>query len=107
MRVVATEKCKTYYGMVCIDIAKGDEFEGGFAEFLFHGGAPVTVIEDTPEPDPTTEPVADLLDITGTAKDVLAWVGGSADRAIEAFEAESATDKPRKTLLSRLEEIAS
>lgn len=106
MRVVATEKCKTYYGMVCIDIAEGDEFEGGFAEFLALGGAPVTVIEDAPEPDPVPEPAADLLDISGTAKEVLAWVGDNPARAVEAREAEAARDKPRSTLLKSLDELA-
>jgi hypothetical protein len=52
------------------------------------------------------EPAPDVLDITGTAAQVLEWVGDDPDRARAAHEAESEKDKPRSTLLRKLEEIA-
>lgn len=41
----------------------------------------------------------------GTAEDVLAWVGTDTERALAAIEAEEAREKPRKTLLSKLENL--
>lgn len=39
----------------------------------------------------------------GTADEVLAWVGDDVERALAALEAENAREKPRKTLLAKLE----
>jgi hypothetical protein len=126
MRVVATESFKTYYKMVCIDVEEGEGFDGEFADFLITGGAPVEPAgadkspepaapqrpEDPPagpesdsDPEPDGEP-GDELDITGTAADVLEWVGDDPQRAAEARAAESAKDKPRSTLLTKLDAIA-
>jgi hypothetical protein len=43
----------------------------------------------------------------GTAREVLAWVGDSAERATQAIEAEQATMDPRKVLIRDLTKIAS
>lgn len=42
----------------------------------------------------------------GNIDEILAWVGGDADRARLALEAEEAQSKPRVTLLEELREIA-
>lgn len=41
----------------------------------------------------------------GTADEILAWVGGDTERALAAIEAEEAREKPRKTLLAKLESV--
>jgi hypothetical protein len=123
MRVVAKESFKTYFQMVCIDVSQGDEFEGDFADFLAAGGAPVepAIAASEPEPpadEPSADPPADdepdekpddepgdELDISGTANDVLEWVGDDPHRAAEARAAESAKDKPRSTLMQKLDNI--
>lgn len=126
MRVVATESFKTYYGMVCIDVAEGAEAEGDFAVFLAEGGAPVRILEDdrpeqdepaTDVQDPEVEDVppdanghadedGDAPDADATAADVVAWVGEDPDRAAQALEAEQAREKPRSTLIKQLSRIA-
>jgi hypothetical protein len=53
--------------------------------------------------DPDTH--ADVPD--GTAAEVLAWVDGDAERALLAYAFESAREKPRSTLLAKLDELAS
>jgi len=42
----------------------------------------------------------------GTAAEVLAWVGDDPEYAAAALETERNADKPRKTLISKLEAIA-
>lgn len=119
MRVVATEDFKTYFQMVCIDVAAGDELEGDFADFLVAGGAPVepagAAEASEPAAPPSNDPPADPpsdndpddeLDISGTAADVLEWVGDDLHRAAEARAAEVAKDKPRSTLLQKLDAIS-
>jgi hypothetical protein len=129
MRVVATEDFKTYYGMVCIDVVAGEEFDGGFAEFLTTGGAPVRALDDgepasvsgsaevppVEDPPPVAESettagpepgVGPGLDITGSAADVLAWVDSDPGRATEALTAEQAKDKPRTGLVKQLTKLA-
>lgn len=114
MRVVATESFKTYFQMVCIDVAEGDELEGDFADFLAAGGAPVEPVgaAETAEPaappaddPPPDEDPDDELDISGTAAEVLDWVYDDPERAAAAHAAESAKDKPRSTLLKALDGI--
>lgn len=41
----------------------------------------------------------------GSSKEVLAWVGDDPERALLALEAEQAEDKPRKGLVSDLEDL--
>lgn len=69
-----------------------------------------TALTGAPGPQPADPSVVDPatagLDINGTAAQVLDWVGDDEERARAAHEAETGRDKPRKTLLSKLEEIA-
>lgn len=69
----------------------------GAEEGAWRGGAPAAV----KDPQPVAETVPD-----GTAETVLAWVGDDTGRAREAIAAEEARDKPRKTLLGKLDPIA-
>jgi hypothetical protein len=41
----------------------------------------------------------------GSVKAVLNWVGDDPDRAVEAFTAESESEKPRKSLVAALEAL--
>ena len=110
MRVVATEKFKTYFRMKMIRAEEGQEFAGDLAEHLLHGRCPVEQVGEPPtgeepgeEPGETGE--TGELDIGGTAEQVLAWVGDDPERANQANGAESAKDKPRSTLVAKLEQI--
>lgn len=52
-----------------------------------------------------TVPVEETAVPDGTADDVLAWVGSDTERALAAIEAEENREKPRKTLLAKLEAL--
>lgn len=41
----------------------------------------------------------------GTIKEVLEWVGDDKEKAQEIYDAETAKDKPRQTLITHLEEL--
>lgn len=63
--------------------------------------APLTVnTSDNNEPKKEALP-----DGVNTIKEVLDWVGGDQDRAILVLEAEESEEKPRVTLVEKLEEI--
>jgi hypothetical protein len=62
-------------------------------------GEPVSSVE-TSEPLPEAVP-------EGSAEVVLSWVDGDPERALAAWEAEQARDKPRTTLLAALEKLVS
>lgn len=62
--------------------------------------APAMVIDDS-QPDPEPDPVPD-----GTVAEVLAWVDGNSGRAVRAWEAEAAKEKPRASLVAELEKLA-
>jgi hypothetical protein len=114
MRVITEQPIETYFELRMLRIPADTELKGSLAAHLYHCGAPVKVIDPAGINDPVapvqesaTEPVQDdVLDITGTVEEVLTWVGDEPGRAAEAHEAESGKDKPRSTLLKRLEEIA-
>lgn len=69
--------------------------------------AKVATPEPTPTPEsaPTPEESISSAVPVGTAKEILEWVGGDAERALEAIESEEAAEKPRKVLLADLEKI--
>lgn len=100
MRVIAERDLETYFELRMIRIAEGVEVKGSLAAHLVACRAPVRAVGEQPVEKP------DELNIAGTVEDVLAWVADDTGRATEAYEAESAKDKPRSTLLKRLEEIA-
>lgn len=99
MRVVVNEDMKVFHGHVPAELKKGQEVTGSLAELLLTS-APRKVTRADAEPAP-----ADELDIDGKIEDVLEWVGDDQERALAAHIAESEKDKPRSTLLSRLDEI--
>lgn len=90
----AVHKCQL------LTFTPGQVVKGDIASYLLDTGAAVTQLE----PDEPAVPV-DELDITGTIEQVLDWVGGNPDRALEASLAESEKEKPRSSLLGRLNEI--
>lgn len=102
MRVIAERDIETYFELRMISIPEGTELKGSLAAHLHACRAPVRVVGEQPE----TPEQPDGLDITGTVEEIIAWVGDDTGRATEAYEAESGKDKPRTTLLKRLEEIA-
>lgn len=67
--------------------------------------------ESAPDADSSPEPTGESAgeDVggvpTGSAEGVLAWVGDDADRAVAALEAEEKRDKPRATLVAKLEKV--
>jgi hypothetical protein len=65
----------------------------------------VEVAEPAPVVAPAeTVPVEESVP-DGTADEIMAWVGTDTERALAAIEAEEAREKPRKTLLSKLEAL--
>lgn len=126
MRVRARTALRPYYNYRLIDISAGTEVSGGLAVHLLETGSDVEPSDDAAQswapsaaPEATPAEVADRsgghdagaapdtkLDIGGTADEVLAWVDGDPDRAEDAIELETAKDKPRQTLLKKLDKIA-
>lgn len=115
MRVRVTEKTSAYWNYAVRTFEAGEELEGDLARLLADNTPEGTV--EVLEADPGPEPEGDGsdgsdgdppagLDIDGTAKDVLAWVGDDPDRAEEALAAEQAKDSPRSTLVKTLQKIA-
>lgn len=79
--------------------------------FYVHGGSPQTTehIVTTEKVDAAkdVEIVTSIaIDINKSAKDILSEVGRDKELAIKYVEAEKSTDKPRVTLIKRLEDIA-
>ncbi|MBR8638593.1 hypothetical protein KEF29_03085 [Streptomyces tuirus] len=117
MRVRVTKETTAYWNYAVQTFKEGQELTGDLAELLADNAPAesIEVLEDDrpaqPEPDADAgqgeggEPPAEL-DIEGTAKEVLAWVGDDPDRAAEALEAEQAKDSPRSTLVKTLQKIA-
>lgn len=103
MRVVVTASFTTYYQGVVASYDAGTVLDGELAAYLLQGGSAVKPIDDQ-EADAATAPV---LDISGTAAQILDWVGGDPGRAREAAAAEASRDKPRSTLLAELNKTAS
>lgn len=106
MRVVAAEDFRAYLGYQPHQFTKGQEIKGKTAVHLLRTGAPVEPADDEARMVlGPSEPAMDELDVDGTIETVMAWVGDDPERALEAHEAESEKDKPRSTLLSRLEDV--
>lgn len=64
---------------------------------------------DLPSAEPAPMPEASEPETVpdGTAAEVLAWVAGDPERALQAYTVEEKRDKPRSTLLAKLEELVS
>ncbi len=72
--------------------------------------APGTEPAQTPDAPSAPAPVAESVagsDVVpaGTAKEVLAWVGGDPDRAAQALAAEEASSQPRSVLVGDLKKL--
>lgn len=102
MRVRVLEACTPYWNYQVHNLTAGAEVVGEFAGYLATTGAPVEALDSTSEPDLPSG----VLDIDGSAAEILAWVGELPERATEALEAEVAKDKPRSTLVKALEKLA-
>lgn len=77
-----------------------DVLELGLIEEVDDPAEPASSEADDQDPtDPEAVP-------SGTAEDVLAWVGDDQSRALRALEAEKAGDNPRTTLIGKLEKLA-
>lgn len=66
--------------------------------------APPTPAEIAARPLPVPEPTGPVVP-RGTAREVLTWVDGDAEKAQMALEAELAEDPPRKSLVGELKKI--
>ncbi|MFG2826109.1 hypothetical protein ACGFWI_01280 [Streptomyces sp. NPDC048434] len=131
MRVRARAALRPYYNYRLIDISEGEEVSGGLALHLLETGSDVEPADDAAAdwqpaaaegadseqaPDdggaggdgqePSGGKQVTELDIDGNADDVVAWVGDDPERAEDAIEQETAKDKPRSTLLKKLQKIA-
>lgn len=115
MRVRVLEECRTYwnYGMHKLNV--GDVVKGGLAEYLAATGGPVEVLDapevsstqlEDPESPGGGEPGGSSGGVPdGTADEVLTWVGDDPKKAATAIEVEELRDKPRSTLIGKLEKI--
>ncbi|MEV4246969.1 hypothetical protein AB0J63_26595 [Streptosporangium canum] len=100
MRIRARETIRAYWNYQIHELEEGQVVKGGLADYL--AGDPRVDVLDAPAPAPAS---SNELDIDGTINEVLNWVGDDPVRAEQAREAESAKEKPRSTLLTRLNEI--
>jgi hypothetical protein len=80
----------------------------GIADRVAKGQLRLVNADGTPLADPVPAPaVPDSDEVpTGSMAVVLGWVGESRERAARALEVEQAAEKPRKTLLTTLEALA-
>lgn len=68
---------------------------------------PVASAVGAAEPESETVPEQVLEPVpSGTSGEVLAWVGGDQDRARQALDTEQQRDKPRSSLVAKLEKLA-
>lgn len=96
-----------YDGAVVSDNVVDEEFllrhlDRGWVEEVDES-APEPEPADPPDPTPPVDPDAVP---TGTADEVLAWVGDNSARAGRALVVEKTTEKPRTTLLDKLTKLA-
>ena len=80
----------------------------GIADRVARGQLRLVNADGTPLAGPApVPPVPDSDEVpTGSMAVVLGWVGESRERATRALEVEQAAEKPRKTLLTTLEALA-
>lgn len=67
--------------------------------------APVTVKADKGSTAVESDNHNEIPKNVNTIKEILEWVGEDQDKAILVLENEEASDKPRTTLVEKLEEI--
>lgn len=100
--VKTTEKFSVYWHYQVWNLAKGEQVNGGLADYLLETGGPVEKLETAP-PGPAVDADGDGVP-DGTVAQVTDWVGGDKERAALALAAEKAKgDKARATLVAALE----
>lgn len=121
MQVTADETFTAVHQCQLLTFERGAVIDGDIAAYLIRSGAAVTPSDadaqdvaaskdaapevSDPEAPEILETPADL-DVGGTIDQVLAWVGGDPERALQAHTAEEGRgDKARSTLLTKLAEI--
>lgn len=67
--------------------------------------APVTRKVDKSTTSVEADSIVEVPKNVNTIKEILEWVGEDQDKAILVLESEEASDKPRTTLVEKLEEI--
>lgn len=113
LRVRVTEKMSVYWNYQPLALAEGEEVSGEAAIYLARTGAPVEIVEGELPPEPVEQDSVEE-DATGgphlvpgsTAAEILEWVGDDPARAQAALDAEQAREKPRVTLVGKLEPLA-
>lgn len=118
MRVRVLKDTTAYWNYAIQVYRAGDELDGDLARHLADNAPKnsVEVTEPDPEPDAAvdTPPAApgaedgnpaDEPPVSGTADDLMTWVGDDAGRAAAALAAEQAKDKPRSTVVKRLQAL--
>jgi hypothetical protein len=99
--VKTTEKFSVYWNYQVWDLAKGEQVDGGLADYLLETGSPVEELGAGPPADTDGDGVPD-----GTITQVQEWVGEDRDRAALALAAEQARgDKARGTLVAALDKL--
>jgi NACalpha-BTF3-like transcription factor len=76
-----------------------EQLDKGYVARVNEDGTPWVAPEPEPAADPDEVPA-------GSVAVVLAWVGEDREKAMRALEAENAADKPRTTLVTALEALA-
>lgn len=113
LRVRVTEKLSVYWNYQTITLQEGEEVTGEAAIYLARTGAAVEIVEGELPPEPAAEGDVAVEDATGgphllpgnTAAEILAWVGDDPVRARAALTAEQEREKPRSTLVAKLEPL--
>lgn len=114
LRVRVTETMSVYWNYQPLTLAEGEEVSGEAAIYLARTGAPVKVVEGELPAEPATEGDGAGEDATGgphllpgnTIAEVMAWVNDDPDRARRVLDVEQAREKPRATLVGKLEPLA-
>jgi hypothetical protein len=113
LRVRVTENMSVYWNYQPISLAEGEEVSGEAAIYLARTGAPVEIIEGELPDEPATldveggEPTGGPHLLPGnTIAEVMSWVNDDPDRARQVLEVELAREKPRATLVAKLEPLA-
>jgi hypothetical protein len=112
LRVRVTEKLSVYWNYQTLTLPEGEEVTGEAAIYLARTGAPVEIIEGELPDEPAD--AEDGGDATGgphllpgnTIAEVMDWVGDDPARARQVLEVELAREKPRATLVAKLEPLA-
>lgn len=114
LRVRVTENMSVYWNYQPITLAEGEEVSGEAAIYLARTGAPVEIIEGELPPEPAAEGDETAEGATGgphllpgnTIAEVMDWVGDDPARARQVLQVELAREKPRATLIAKLEPLA-